>query len=37
MDRLQQFRELRSTIRGNDSILVVGVDIAKEKHYDLVK
>jgi len=33
MDRLQQFRELRSTIRGNESILVVGVDIAKEKHY----
>ena len=33
MGRLQQFRELRSTIRGNQSILVVGVDIAKEKHY----
>lgn len=31
--RLQQFRDLRSSIRGSDSILVIGVDIAKEKHY----
>lgn len=33
VDRLQQFRELRSTIRGSDAILVVGVDVAKDKHY----
>lgn len=33
VDRLQQFRELRSTIRGSDTILVVGVDVAKDKHY----
>lgn len=33
ISRLQQFRELRSTIRGSESILVVGVDVAKDKHY----
>ncbi len=33
VDRLQQFRELRSTIRGSGSILVVGVDVAKDRHY----
>ena len=32
-DRLQQFRELRNTIRGSDTVLVVGVDVAKDKHY----
>lgn len=31
--RLQQFRDLRSTIRGSDSILIIGVDVAKDKHY----
>ncbi len=33
LDRLQQFLDLRSTIRGSDSTLVVGVDVAKDKHY----
>ncbi len=32
-DRLQQFRVLHNTIRGSDTILVVGVDVAKDKHY----
>ncbi|MBE9485920.1 MAG: IS110 family transposase [Chloroflexi bacterium] len=32
-DRLQQFRELRTTIRGSETILVVGVDIAKNRHH----
>lgn len=32
-DRLKQFMELRSTIRGSESILVVGVDVAKDRHY----
>ena len=32
-DRLQQFRELRATIRGSETILVVGVDIAKNRHH----
>jgi transposase len=32
-DRLQQFKELRSTIRSSESILVVGIDIAKDRHY----
>lgn len=32
-DRLQQFRTLRETIRGSETILVVGVDIAKNRHH----
>lgn len=32
-DRLQQFRELRETIRGSETILVVGVDVAKSRHH----
>ena len=32
-DRLQRFRELRATIRGSATILVVGVDIAKNRHH----
>jgi transposase len=32
-DRLQRFHELRSTIRGDESILVVGVDVAKDQHH----
>lgn len=32
-DRLQRFHELRSTIRGDESILVVGVDVAKDRHH----
>ena len=30
--RLQQFRQLKKEIRGSDEYLVVGIDIAKEKH-----
>jgi len=33
LDRLQQFQDLRGTIRGSDSILIIGVDVAKDKHY----
>ena len=32
-DRLQQFHELRRTIRGSKSMLVVGVDVAKDNHH----
>jgi transposase len=32
-DRLQRFHELRSTIRGNDAVMVVGVDVAKDRHH----
>ncbi len=32
-DRLKIFMELRKTIRGSESILVVGVDVAKDRHH----
>lgn len=32
-DRLQQFHELRRTIRGAGKMLVVGVDVAKDRHH----
>ncbi len=32
-ERLQAFRQLRTDIRGSESHLIVGIDIAKEKHY----
>jgi len=32
-NRLQQFRELRSSIRGSTDTLVVGVDVAKDRHH----
>jgi len=32
-DRLQSFHELRKTVRSSDSMLVVGVDVAKNKHH----
>lgn len=32
-DRLEQFRELRATIRGSKTVLVVGIDIAKNRHH----
>ena len=32
-DRLQQFRKLRESIRGCKTTLVVGIDIAKDKHH----
>jgi transposase len=31
--RFQLFRELRKNIRGSDKYLIVGIDIAKEKHH----
>jgi transposase len=33
LDRLEQFRQLRSTIRGSKTILVVGIDVAKSRHH----
>ena len=37
LDRLQQFQDLRGTIRGSDSILIIGVDVAKglRQNYEL--
>ena len=32
-DRLEQFREIRSNIRGSEDILVVGIDVAKDRHH----
>ena len=32
-DRLQQFHELRRTIRGAGKMLVIGVDVAKDRHH----
>lgn len=32
-DRLQSFHELRKTVRSSDTMLVVGVDVAKNKHH----
>jgi transposase len=32
-DRLQQFHELRRTIRGAGKTLVIGVDVAKDRHH----
>jgi transposase len=31
--RLQEFRQLKNDIRGSTEYLVVGIDVAKEKHY----
>lgn len=31
--RLERFRQLRKEIRGSEKHLIVGIDIAKEKHY----
>jgi len=31
--RLEEFRQLRNEIRGSTKHLLVGIDIAKEKHY----
>ncbi len=30
--RLEQFRQLRKEIRGSEDYLVVGIDVAKDKH-----
>ena len=31
--RLEQFRQLRKEIRGSSEYLIVGIDVAKDKHY----
>ena len=31
--RLEEFRQLKSEIRGSDNHLLVGIDIAKKKHH----
>ena len=31
--RLEEFRQFRKEVRGSDEYLLVGIDIAKEKHY----
>jgi transposase len=32
-DRFQSFHELRRTVRSSDAVLVVGVDVAKDRHH----
>jgi len=31
--RLEQFRQLKKEIRGSEEHLIVGIDVAKQKHY----
>jgi hypothetical protein len=31
--RLSEFRQLKKEIRGSDKHLIIGIDVAKEKHY----
>jgi transposase len=31
--RLDEFRQLKKEIRGSDKHLIIGIDVAKEKHY----
>jgi len=31
--RLEQFRQLKKEIRGSEQYLVIGIDVAKEKHH----
>jgi hypothetical protein len=31
--RLEQFRQLRKEIRGSKEYLIVGIDVAKDKHH----
>jgi transposase len=33
LHRLEEFRQLKKQIRGSDEYLIVGIDVAKEKHY----
>jgi transposase len=33
LSRLREFRQLKKEIRGSENHLIVGIDIAKEKHY----
>lgn len=30
--RLEQFRQLKESIRGSEAYLIVGIDVGKEKH-----
>jgi len=30
---LEQFRQIRKEIRGSEHYLIVGIDVAKNKHY----
>jgi hypothetical protein len=34
--RLEEFRQLRNTVRGSMEHLIIGIDIAKEKHHAFV-
>ena len=31
--RLKEFRQLKNTVRGSTEHLIIGIDIAKEKHH----
>ena len=31
--RLEQFRQIKKEIRGSEDYLIVGIDVAKDKHY----
>ena len=31
--RLEEFRQFRKEVRGSSEYLLVGIDVAKEKHY----
>ncbi len=33
--RLEKFRQFRKEVRGSSEHLLVGIDVAKEKHYAL--
>jgi transposase len=33
LSRLEEFRQLKKDIRGSESHLIVGIDVAKEKHH----
>jgi transposase len=33
MDRLDLFRRMKASVRGSENILLVGIDVAKNKHY----
>jgi transposase len=33
LTRLEEFRQLKKEIRGSEKHLIVGIDIAKEKHH----
>jgi hypothetical protein len=33
LSRLSEFRQLKKEIRGSNKHLIIGIDVAKEKHY----